>query len=124
MKPIDQFHHSMEDRLAAAHRFQKEVFPYGDIVCDTMDNDIMYNYHSFPDRILIIKNNILEHVGGPCDDFGLNYNVDNIFQWLLAKYPYNNKQNTMTNKDSKVSQSQNVIEKEVEKEETLASCGS
>jgi hypothetical protein len=87
MKPVTDFHWKIADRIFAAERFRTETKIGGDIVCDTMDNGVLSTFQAFPDRVLVVMNGALVHVGGPPDVFGLHYNVDNVLAWLHERYP-------------------------------------
>jgi hypothetical protein len=63
-KPIGDHHKTIEDRLYAANRFVKELNFPGEVVCDTMSNEILKRYDAHPERICIIQQGRLVHIGG------------------------------------------------------------
>lgn len=87
VKPVTDFHRTIADRIAAAKRYRAEATSSGDIVCDAFENGTLSTYQAFPDRMLIIMNGAVVHIGGPPDVFGLHYNVDSVFDWLNERYP-------------------------------------
>jgi hypothetical protein len=88
IKPVEQFHGTITDRIAAAKRYIQEAHEdRGEVVCDSMDNGVLEQYHSFPDRIVVISKGVVVHDGSPGDDFGIFYNVESVHAWLEKTYP-------------------------------------
>ena len=72
----------MEDRIKSAIKFIDDIKIQGDVLCDSMNDELMKNYDAFPDRIVIIINETIVHDGGPADTFGMKYNVESVIEWL------------------------------------------
>lgn len=80
VKPIADYHKSMEDRLEAANRFVKEQNFQGEVVCDTMRNEAMIRYNAHPERICIVLDGVLVHTGGSGPL--VFYDIDGVIDWL------------------------------------------
>ena len=80
MKPIKNCHTTLDDRISAAKRFISELHYRGEVVCDTMANEVLLRYETFPERILVIHNGIIIHEGayegGKPDE---HYKYNNIY---------------------------------------------
>lgn len=64
-KPIKDHHRTLEDRLLAANRFVKETgFHAGDVVIDSMKDEMCYSYDAHPERLLVIQDGRVVHDGG------------------------------------------------------------
>ncbi len=85
MKPVRDFHDSMQSRLQAANRYVEEAHACGTVLCDSINNQALELYQAFPDRLVVIKNGVIVHDGGPSQT--LFYNVDSVINWLLECYP-------------------------------------
>ncbi len=72
----------MEDRLHAANRFVTEVQFKGEVVCDTMRNEVLTRYNAHPERICIVQNGLLVHVGGAGPL--VFYDIEGVIDWLDA----------------------------------------
>lgn len=83
-KPISDYHKSMEDRLAAANKFVKEVDFKTEVVCDTMRNEAMTRFNAHPERICIVQNGLLVHVGGSGPL--VYYDIEGVIDWLDATF--------------------------------------
>lgn len=76
----------MDDRLNAANRFVKEVpFP-GEVLCDSMANEVLKRYNAHPERICIVQNGILVHVGGKGPL--VYYDIEGVIVWLDSNFGY------------------------------------
>ncbi len=82
-KPIAHFHRSAADRVAAANLFVKEVNFFGEVVCDTMANDVFERYDSHPERICIIVNGRVVHEGGKGPM--VYYDIESVITWLKER---------------------------------------
>ena len=82
VKPIADYHKSIEDRLEAANRFVKEQNFQGEVVCDTMLNEAMTRYNAHPERICIVLDGVLVHTGGKGPL--VFYDIDGVIDWLDA----------------------------------------
>eukprot|EP01032_Pedospumella_encystans_P020847 gene20847-23674_t len=82
VKPIADYHKSIEDRLEAANRFVKEQNFQGEVVCDTMRNEAMTRYNAHPERICIVLDGVLVHTGGKGPL--VFYDIDGVIDWLDA----------------------------------------
>ena len=85
MKPVTNFHDTMQSRLDAANRYVKEAHVCGNVLCDSISNQALERYLAFPDRLVVIKNGVIVHDGGPSQT--LFYNVDSIIHWFVERYP-------------------------------------
>jgi hypothetical protein len=86
IKPIATFHASMEERLAAANRFVTEVPFTGEVVCDSFENEAVTRYNAHPERICIVKNNTLVHIGGAGPL--VFYDIQGVINWLDDNFGY------------------------------------
>lgn len=62
----------METRLTIAKEFVENFNFKIPMLVDTMDNQFDLLFASWPERFYIVRNNKLEHVGEPTDEFGFN----------------------------------------------------
>lgn len=83
-KPIADYHQSMADRLAAANKFVKEVEFKTEVVCDTMRNEAMTRFNAHPERICIVQDGVLMHVGGAGPL--VYYDIEGVIDWLDAAF--------------------------------------
>ncbi len=63
-KPIKSHHRSLAERVAAANRFVKDCDFQGEVVCDSMANDMIHRFDAHPERLLIIEKGVVVHKGG------------------------------------------------------------
>lgn len=87
MKPISHFHKNIDDRIAAAHRMCRETEIFGEVLCDSMADDMLEKYLAFPDGISVVLNGVVVHEGGPPDEFDIYYNVGSVIEWFEKNYP-------------------------------------
>lgn len=78
-KPIAHFHRSLEERVAAANRFVQECEFRGEVVCDTMANEVQTNLDAYPERILIVEKGVVVHRGGAGPL--LFFDIDDVLAW-------------------------------------------
>jgi len=83
-KPIADYHKSMADRLAAANKFVREVGFKTEVVCDTMRNEAMTRFNAHPERICIVQDGLLVHVGGKGPL--VYYDIEGVIDWLDAAF--------------------------------------
>jgi hypothetical protein len=86
IKPITTFHRSMEERLLAANRFVTEVPFTGEVLCDSFENEVVTRYNAHPERICIVKNNTLVHIGGAGPL--VFYDIQGVINWLNDNFGY------------------------------------
>ena len=79
-KPIASYHRTIDDRAAAANKMVADLNFPGDVVCDCMENDVMDKYTAHPERILIVLNGRIVHIGGKGPL--VYYDIDDIGKWL------------------------------------------
>jgi hypothetical protein len=77
---------TIEDRLNAANRFVKEVPFHGEVVCDSMANEVLTRYNAHPERICIVQNGTLVHVGGKGPL--VFYDIEGVIAWLDRNFGY------------------------------------
>jgi hypothetical protein len=82
-KPIAHFHRSMADRIAAAKRFIEDCQFCGEVVCDTMANEVVHRYDAHPERILVIEKGMVVHKGGKGPI--IFYDIEDIIEWLRQR---------------------------------------
>jgi Iodothyronine deiodinase len=84
-KPVVNFHRTIEDRLAAANRFIVEThWQNGEVVCDSLADDIMNIYDSHPERICVIQSGIVVHDGSKKGRL-ICYNIAGVMEWLTQR---------------------------------------
>ena len=72
-------HQYIKDRLAAATRFiEDNSFPI-DLVCDTMEGNVVDRYRGWPERLYIVLDGIVVYQGG-VGPFG--YDLSEIKEWM------------------------------------------
>lgn len=82
-KPIGDHHRTIEDRITAANRFVKETGWYaGEVVIDTMANEILDRYDAHPERVVIILKGRVVHDGGNGPVLMVHYDIDDVLKWL------------------------------------------
>lgn len=82
-KPVGDHHRSIEDRITAANRFVKETGWYaGEVVIDTMANEILDRYDAHPERVVIIQKGRVVHDGGNGPILMVHYDIDDVLKWL------------------------------------------
>ena len=79
-QPILKFHRSLSDRVAAANRLVLEKNFLGEVVVDTMANEVVDRYDSHPERICIIQDGRVVHDGG--NNKFVAYDIDDVIAWL------------------------------------------
>jgi len=57
-------HKSMEERLVAANLFVKNRGIRGEVVCDSMEGDMVAKYDAWPERLYIIIDGSIVYKGG------------------------------------------------------------
>ena len=71
-------HKTIEERVSAAKMLDESGIPCP-VVMDTMDNESLNQYGSFPEALYIIENGVVKFKGlGPYDD----YQPENVRKWL------------------------------------------
>lgn len=76
-------HQSISERLEAAKLFQVRRNFQSEIVCDSMDGNIVECYDAWPERLYIILNGVIVYKGGigPFD-----YKLWEVQEWLFEKF--------------------------------------
>lgn len=76
-------HQSMNERLEAAKLFQIRRNFQSELVCDSMDGNIIECYDAWPERLYIILNGVIVYKGGagPFD-----YKLWEVQEWLSEKF--------------------------------------
>ncbi len=82
-KPILSHHRSLSERVAAANRFVKECDFQGEVVCDSMANEVMERFDAHPERLLIIEKGVVVHKGGKGPL--LFYDIEGIIDWMRQR---------------------------------------
>ena len=85
MKPVKEFHKTLQDRIVAANRFIVEKKFRGELWCDTMSDEVMRQYYSWPARIFIILNGIIIFEGGKRNQFGMCSDIDSVLKFLRER---------------------------------------
>jgi hypothetical protein len=57
-----------------------EVGYRGEVLCDTMENQVLHRYNAHPERICIVHNGVLVNVGGKGPL--VFYDIDGVADWL------------------------------------------
>ena len=79
-KPVEDFHRNIADRVAAANKFVNEKNFKCEVVCDSMTNETMKLYDAHPERLFIIQDNRIVHIGG-AGPF-IFYDIADVSAWL------------------------------------------
>ena len=75
-KPVSNYHAKLSDRLEAANRFVNETgWSAGEVVCDSMANEVVTRYEAHPERILIVQDGRIVHDGGKGPIVMVHYNI-------------------------------------------------
>lgn len=72
--------------MAAANRFVNEMKFEGEVLCDSMANDVLLRYNSHPERICICLNGNLVHIGGKGPL--VFYDIEGVISWLDNRFGY------------------------------------
>lgn len=83
-KPVRSFHKTISDRIAAAKKFITELDFRGEVVCDSIANEVMNRYESYPERILILHQGIVAHISKP-DPYGKAADIQGVMSWLRER---------------------------------------
>jgi hypothetical protein len=82
-KPIKNHHKTISDRVAAANCMIKDLNFVGEVICDSMANEVLSHYHAHPERILIIQDGRIVHIGGAGPL--VFYDIDDVMKWLSVR---------------------------------------
>lgn len=76
-------HRNMEDRLATAKKFVKDLNFQSELVCDSFADELNERYEGWPERLYIIQDGVIVYKGGagPFD-----YKLAEVKDWLIEKY--------------------------------------
>lgn len=58
----------------------------GEVLCDSMANDVLLRYNSHPERICICLNGNLVHIGGKGPL--VFYDIEGVISWLDNRFGY------------------------------------
>lgn len=58
----------------------KDLKFVGEVICDSMDNEVMHRYTSHPERILVVLDGHIVHVGGKGPL--VYYDIEDVERWL------------------------------------------
>lgn len=70
----------MTERVTAANRFVQDCNFQGEVVCDSMANEIVDRFDAHPERILIIDKGVVVHKGGKGPL--IFYDIEDVIEWL------------------------------------------
>jgi hypothetical protein len=76
-------HQQIEDRIAAAMKFVDKKKFTGELVCDSMDGEMMDRYNAWPERLYIIVDGVVVFKGGPGP---FDYHLYDVQNWLAERY--------------------------------------
>jgi hypothetical protein len=83
-KPIAGHHKTLSDRVTAANRLIKELAFPGEVLCDTMSNEVMNRYDAHPERLCIVQDGVVVHYGG--NPYKLvRSDIESIIGWLAER---------------------------------------
>ena len=76
-------HRDIHERLDAANRFVSDnQFPI-ELVCDSMEGNVVDRYRAWPERLYILVDGVVVYQGGQ-GPFG--YNLPEVKKWLADRY--------------------------------------
>jgi len=76
-------HANLDERLAAAKLFVLRKGIKGDIVCDSMQGQVLDRYQAWPERLYVVLNRRIAYKGGVGP---FHYNIDEVEAWLSSRY--------------------------------------
>ena len=77
------FHRTIGDRISAATMLKEDYGLPFDVICDSMDGEVMERYDSFPDRLVIILDGVCVWKSGRGPFF---YDPKDVRHWINDFY--------------------------------------
>ena len=79
-------HETLEDRIAAAQAYHKDMQAKVPLVVDPMNNSFNNTYHAWPERLYIINNGVLDYVADLYMDQRIPWLVQ-VLKYLKDRFP-------------------------------------